>query len=216
MMELTCRTASLFQVKLLSALPFVSILLFSLPVFSSPDTNNRTVFVHIVHGSKPATSNEYKVTGGYYGGHVVVQLDSFVYGFNFRSRKIHMLPSHRHSSGVFEKENVLEWRTDKKKYKVTTIEIPVTAEQFEKLRAEYEHSVLTSPYDYAFFGMRCAASCYCMLVQADIVKGSANITCILRAFHPKALHKKLTRLAADKHYNVAVQKGSGTRKWEGD
>lgn len=174
------------------------------------------VIVYIVHGSKPGTANEYKAIGGYYGGHVVVQLDTFVYGFNYRSRKIHLFSSRRKNKGVFEKEGVSEWKSDKKKFKITTIVFPVSYAQFMQLQKEYEERVAASPYDYAFFGMRCASSCYDMLSLGGLVKPSSHGHSIRTAFHPKALRKKLEKIANEKHYKIIVQPGSKTRKWEGD
>lgn len=66
------------------------------------------------------------------------------------------------------------------------------------------------------FGMRCASSCYHMLSQIGITKLSSRFRSIREAFHPKALRKKLVKLAKEKGYAVTVQKGSTTRKWEGD
>jgi hypothetical protein len=176
----------------------------------------RTIYVHILHGSRPDAPNEYKSIGGYRGGHVVTQVDTFVYGFNFRSRKIHTFPSRKNNSGIFEKEGVVEWRSDKKKFKITTFAIDVSIAQHDSLQALYEKYLQGSPYDYAFFGMRCAASSYHMLGCVQVIEPCSRARSVRKAFHPKALRKRLVAMAEEKKFRIIVQKGSRTRKWEGD
>ena len=190
-------------------------ILFPLMVAARADSA-RVIYLHIIHGSKPKAPGEYRSIGGYWGGHTVIQLDTFLYGFNFNSRRIHTFARKRKSSGIFEKEELTKWKSDKKKFKVTSFEIPVTRQQFAQLKAQYEEYVQHSPHDYAFFGMRCAASSYFMLGKIGVVPECSRIKSICRAFHPKMLRWKMTRTAREQNYNIKVQKGSYTRKWEGD
>lgn len=193
-------------------------LLLNLPLTSLAQTSDSTyfIYVHILHGSKPAARGEYWSVGGYLGGHVVTQIDSFAYGFNFRSKRIRAFPRRRNSSGIMEKENYYEWKRDRSRYKITTVEIPVTAVQYQQLKREYEQHVSSTPYDYAFFGMRCAASCYHMLGGIGVVNPYSRLRSVIMAFHPKALRKRLVELADEKKYKIKVQPGSRSRKWEGD
>lgn len=197
---------------------FLSFFLLSLSLSSPAQTTDSTriIYVHILHGSKPAARGEYRSVGGYLGGHVVTQIDSFAYGFNFRSKRIRAFPRSRNSSGIMEKENYYEWKRDKARYKITTVEIPVSAAQYQQLKREYEQHVSITPYDYAFFGMRCAASCYHMLGRIGVVNPCSRLRSVIRAFHPKALRKRLVELADEKNYKIKMQPGSRSRKWEGD
>lgn len=51
-----------------------------------------TIIVNIAHGSKPKQQyrSEVKTIGGKKGGHVIIQIDSFAYGFYFTGKRIHI------------------------------------------------------------------------------------------------------------------------------
>jgi hypothetical protein len=202
--------------KKMSRILFLFVIIFlSMYAFAQTDSN-RHIWLHIVHGSKPKAPGEYRSIGGYYGGHTVIQIDTFLYGFNFNSRRIHIFPRRRNSTGVFEKENLTNWLSDKKKHRITSIAIPLTPQQYAELRSQYEEFVNHSPHDYAFFGMRCASSSYYMLGQIGIVPPCSRNKSIRKAFHPKMLRKRMIKYAAEHNFEIKHQKGSYTRKWEGD
>lgn len=192
------------------------IIFFTCTVASAQADSSRFIYLHIIHGSKPKAPGEYKSIGGFYGGHTVIQVDTFLYGFNYRSRKIHLFPSKRNNSGIFEKVNYSEWISDKKKYKITSITIPVSHQQYEQLKTQYEEYVSSPPHDYAFFGMRCASSCYYMLGRIGVVEQCSMTQSTLKAFHPKMLRKRMLKQAERLNYAIKVQKGSYNRRWEGD
>lgn len=183
---------------------------------AQPADSMRTIKVHILHGSKPLGKSEHKTIGGLWGGHVVLQADSSVYGFSFSSRRIHAVVHRRRAAGIYEKETLAEWNASHATAKVTTIEIPVTPAQYRIITGEYERYVQHSPHDYAFFGMRCAASCYWMLGSIGIEKECSRPKSMRKAFYPKALRLKLLKLAQENNYRVTVQQGRKSRKWEGD
>ena len=62
-----------------------------------------TIVVQIVHGSKPRKgfNDEIKTVGGKKGGHVVVQIDQYVYGFHPLKKRIHIF-SHKKKNSIFQ------------------------------------------------------------------------------------------------------------------
>ncbi|TND08144.1 MAG: hypothetical protein FD123_2538 [Bacteroidetes bacterium] len=201
--------------------PFVFLFLFSLSAEARPDSL-RQVYVHILHGSKPRRefrNEEYKMLGGMLGGHVVLQVGDYAYGLNFHSRKVHPFARKKKAkmAGIFEKEDaepmVSRWKTDAK---VTTLTIPLSATEYDSLQARCEHMHRNLDFDYAFFGMRCASTCYYMLGSAEVLPCGSHFKSIRKAFHPKQLRKKLVRLAKKRNYKIEVSPGSEKRKWEGD
>jgi hypothetical protein len=180
--------------------------------------SSKKMIVHILHGSKPAKGQkgEYKMLGAMYGGHVVIELDTFVYGLNFTSGHVRPFPKKKKCCGIFQKQGLKSWTRGTSRCKVTRIEIPLTEEQYQKTRNTFERYHRKAPYDYAFFGMRCAASCYHSLGVVGVIKPCSKTKSMRKAFYPAPLRRKLERLAGKRKYKVTVQQGSKTRKWEGD
>jgi hypothetical protein len=197
---------------------FIFIALFpSLSAFAQSSDTLRTIVVTILHGSRPKrNTKEIHMLGRMLGGHVMIKMDSLDYGFNFTSSRVHVFPNSKKPAGTYEKYRSALIDSMWNISKVTRIEIPLSKQKYEALQETYENYYLTSPHDYAFFGMRCAASAYWMLGKAGILKENPRRRCIVRAFHPKALRKKLVRLAKRNGYKISVQKGRDTRRWEGD
>jgi hypothetical protein len=186
----------------------------------SSTSNDQVIKVTIVHGSRPRLryyGSEYLMLGGKLGGHVVIQLDTCFYGFNFRQPGwVHPLPFPRgYRNGIFEKEGITEWSFERANSRTTIVEIPVTDQQYAQLLDKYNSNLGRPPYDYAFFGMRCASSCYHMLSQIGVLKPCTRAQSIVKAFHPKALRAELLKVAKERDYRVTVIEGSRRRKWEG-
>ncbi|MCW3085580.1 MAG: hypothetical protein JWP12_2946 [Bacteroidetes bacterium] len=198
------------------ALILIAFLLIGYKSTAAPADTMKLIRVQILHGSKPLALTEKKTIGGLWGGHVVIQMDSTVYGFSFSSKKIHAVVHHRKSAGIYEVETLNEWDQAHATGKITTIEIPLTPAQYNTLIQEYQTYAQQSPHDYAFFGMRCAASCYWLLGSIGIENECSRPKSIRKAFYPKALRLKLEKLAKEKNYKVTVQQGRKSRKWEGD
>lgn len=193
---------------------------FTCSAFAQADSTH-LIYVHILHGSKPKREfreDEYKMLGGMYGGHVVIQVDSFLYGFNFGSGRVHPFARRKKAKmvGILEKEDASETLRRWKNNKITTIAIPLDAQQYRELLNEAERLHADPSFDYAFFGMRCAATCYYLLGDAGVIRKSTRFRSIRKAFDPKQLRKKLVRIAHKRNYVITVQPGSERRKWEGD
>jgi hypothetical protein len=118
----------------------------------------RIIKIHFLHGSKPKKefkNTEHKVFGGIHGGHVTIELDNEEYGFNPTKKPVHifsnkMIQSSYVKTPVRNREEGIE--------KTTSFVILISLNQYFLLRECLENYLDNAPYDYAFFGMRCAAS----------------------------------------------------------
>jgi hypothetical protein len=98
---------------------------------------------------------------------------------------------------------------------VSSFYIPVSKPVHDTLQYSYAHYCACSPHDYAFIGMRCAASAYWMLSRAGIFEPANRRRSIIHSFHPKMLRKKMVKLSQKNHWKVSGQEGNAGRKWEG-
>ncbi len=96
--------------------------------------------------------------------------------------------------------------------------IPVTAAQQHKLDSLATTYTKLPPYDYAFFGMRCASASYQFLSEAGLVTEYKHLIWMnvftTRDFR-NALYKDYVR-NRDKGWRLETSKGSVSRKWEKD
>jgi hypothetical protein len=192
-------------------------ILFSLQLYSQADSI-KYIRVHFLYGSKPLKkyrNTEPKYFGGLHGGHVSIEVDNIDYGF-VPSGKFHIF-SHRkscHSSFITKETHGRTPYTDKDK--VATFFIPVTEKQHDELILQLQNYCSKTPYDYAFFGMRCAAATQDILGKIGVVKSKGRFSNIFTTFYPKKLRKRMFRLAKEKNYHVVSNEGRKTRRWEKD
>lgn len=184
-------------------------------VFSFQLLAQDTIVVNIAHGSKPKKlyRDEPKTIGGKKGGHVVIQIDQFEYGFFFKGHRIHIFPHGKSKNGIFQKQTVKEWDALTKDKKVTKIYIPVTKEEKAQLLSFYNDNLKSTSYDYSFFGQRCASSVYNVLKDVNKLEGGSYV---FHAFHPAQLRKNILKQNEKNKYRITVKAGSLKRKWEGD
>jgi hypothetical protein len=189
-------------------------------VFLTSAKSDSTIFikVHFLYGSKPKKdfkTTEFKYFGGIHGGHVSIQVGNIDYGFE-PTDKVHILP-HRHKHKSDYVDNIVRgsMRYDTAS-KVTTFIIPLTIEQYNKLNIINQNYCEKAPYDYAFFGMRCASTAQDVLGQIGVVKRKGRFGNIVSTFYPKKLRKRLFKLAQKNNYTVIKRPGRITRKWEKD
>jgi len=174
-----------------------------------------TIVVSIAHGSRPYRqfSEEQKTIGGKKGGHVVIEMDGYAYGFFFKGKRIHILPHRYTKNGIFQKQTVKEWNQLIIDRKVTTIFIPVTTEEKLQLLKFYNENLKSPSYDYAFFGQRCASSVYTGLKSIHKLKRGNYL---FHAFYPGKLRKTIIKQNGVNGYRIQVKAGTIKRKWEGD
>lgn len=173
--------------------------------------------VHFVHGSKPKKAfkhTEPKLFGGIHGGHVFVEVNNKIISFGTNKGQWHIFPHKSKCAGIFRVDKNLAWHGDTARKKITTIIIPITEAQLNKFKETEEIYFEKTPYDYAFFGMRCAAGAYDLLCKAEVCKYTSRFKIISKNFYPKRLRKKLLKRAKKEHWQVIRQEGRVTRKWE--
>lgn len=177
-----------------------------------------TIKIHFLYGSKPAHGHrktEKRWFGGKHGGHVTLQMGDSIIGFN-PFFKYHVFPHKKNRSSAWANQEHSDFVRDSLKHKYTSVEIPVTAEQYLQLKSVADNYLAKTPYDYAFLGMRCAAATYDLLGQIGVVDDYTKFRNTFSNFYPKKLRKKIFKLALEKDFKVTFHKGTYTRKWEKD
>jgi hypothetical protein len=154
------------------------------------------------------------------GGHAGIEGDS--------NRIVNFLPSgkfhwfskknNRHSRyAVHSADNfyaILGGNPDSVKKAI--VYIPVSIQQKQRFDSIASGYLKQTPYDYAFWGMRCGAAAYDILGQLGIVPAYNYSRTYKKIFYPKKLRKRLFRKARENNWMVIRQDGSGRRIWEKD
>lgn len=201
--------------KIFKTLLLIPFLFLAVVVFGQ-DTH--TINVYFLYGSKPAhhhKKDELKLFGGLHGGHVSIGIDTVVNGFNYNN-DFHIFPRKRNINAKFVSEGITSFKQDSISRKYTTFQITLADSQYYKLKTIYKNYLAKTPYDYAFFGMRCAASTYEILSQLGILKIKSKCCNIFSNFYPKLLRRKMFKLAKKYNYKITKQAGRASRKWEQD
>jgi hypothetical protein len=158
---------------------------------------------------------EYEETGGLKGGHVSLGIDSLEIGFTNKNR-INIFPKKTDHNGIFYWEYLKDFENQGLGKKYITFLIPLTMDQYQKLRGILMAYINNPPYDYAFFGMRCASATYEVLSQIGIMEPMSWRKNIRSNFYPRLFRRKMTELARKNGYTVIKVKGRRTRIWERD
>jgi hypothetical protein len=181
-------------------------------VFAQQDT----IRVNFLYGSVPAKGykeTEAKRFGGLKGGHVNIEANGKVLDFRpFENCPV--FPNNKKPTGGFELNSHIKWDTTSDKF--ITILVPVTPVQMHKLDSLFNLYSQHTPYDYAVFGMRCAAASYDVLSEIGLFKELSNKENIAQHFYPKLLRKKVFKWAKKNNYSIIEHEGRMSRKWETD
>lgn len=94
--------------------------------------------------------------------------------------------------------------------------IRISSQQKARLDTLVADCIRRSPYDYAFFGMRCGAAAYDLLARAGIVKGHSFPGTWRRFFYPRKTRRYLEKFALRNGYGIQRSPGSRRRIWEKD
>lgn len=198
-------------------------LLCILPGFYVLAGDSTFIKVHFLYGSKPKKKyweTESKWFGGKHGGHVGIEIDSnriidFVPSgsFHYFSKK-----DDRNSAFVIHSvESFWEmFGNGKVIVQKTSFVIPISMAQKHKLDSIASNYLDQTPYDYAFFGMRCGAAAHDMLAQIGILKSYSQKKTARKIFYPKKLRKRLFKMAAENNWDIIKVPGTSHRKWEKD
>lgn len=177
--------------------------------------------VHFLYGSKPKRAfkaAEKKWFGGKLGGHVGIETDD--------NRIIDFIPSGEfhyfakdedfHSKFVIHTQETF-WQlfgSSDEDVKKMSIQIPISAQQKTILDSISNLYLSETPYDYAFFGMRCGAAGYDILSKIGVTKKYSHRKTYLKIFYPKKLRKRLRKMAEKEGWKIETHEGSERRKWE--
>lgn len=190
------------------------IILFSLPAFGQDATD--TIRLNFLYGSIPAKGykkSEPKYFGGLKGGHVNIECNGRILDFTPKGN-CPILPNDKKPKGGFSVNSSVHWDTASSKW--ITVKIPVTKEQLQELDTLFDTYSQRSPYDYAVFGMRCAAASYDVLAEVGIFKKLSQKNNIISNFYPKLLRKRVLKWAEEHNYEISYHEGRPSRKWESD
>ncbi len=195
---------------------FIFFLFFSFSSFADEmPAEYHEIKIHFLHGSRPKRgfkTTESKAFGGIHGGHVTLEIDGMEYGFNPSQIPVHIFPKKKKLHSSFDETPVSQKVNGERKY--TTISMAIDHEKYVQLKSIIRSYLDQSPYDYAFFGMRCAASTRDILEQLDIMKDRSNFNSIRKAFYPKRLRRQLLKMVDEKGFKIEGVEGRLSRKWE--
>src|SRR5687768_8503743 len=127
-----------------------------------------TIKINFLYGSRPAKGyrqQESKLFGGIKGGHVNIEAGGRVLDFTPGNNPL--FPHNKKPSGGFSINQSVNWDGDDK---WKTIVVPVSEDQYMELQKLFDSVAAKTPYDYAIFGMRCAAASYDVLSKIGLFK----------------------------------------------
>ena len=190
-----------------------------LSLYGSAQTDTaRLIKVHFLYGSKPGEGHkgtEARYFGGLHGGHVSIEVDSIDYGF-VPAGRLHIFPHRNYRHSAYVSSATYGMPVYPADMKVVTIVIQVRQQQYDQLKKTLTAYDSCAPYDYAFFGMRCAASTEDVLGQIGLIRSKSRLWSVCSTFYPKKLRRRLLKMAAEKQWQVIFQEGRPSRKWEKD
>lgn len=180
--------------------------------------SSHTIKVNFLYGSKPKRKfrkTEPKYFGGLHGGHVTIQVDDIDYGFEPSGKRVHIFPRRKRNSDFVDKQLNGSPRYSKDS-KTATFIIPVSHQQYREIKRIHKCYCDSTPFDYAFFGMRCASTTQEILGRIGVLRKKRRFSNIVTTFYLKKLRRRLFRAAKKRGYEVVRTAGRPTRKWERD
>jgi hypothetical protein len=179
--------------------------------------------VHFLYGSKPLKQfrkTEEKWFGGVWGGHVGIEgSDNSILNF-VPAGKFHWIASKKDQHSRYAQHSTEEFYAlfggNPDSVKKAIVYIPVTQRQKQRFDSIASVYLKETPYDYAFWGMRCGAAAYEILGQLNIVPSYAHGKTYRKIFYPKRLRKRLFKKATQNDWKIVRQEGTMRRKWEKD
>lgn len=174
------------------------------------------ITVHFLYGSVPAPGFEHvekKKLGGKKGGHVTIETGDSIIGFQPKGN-CHLFGEKNNPNGYFKTEPKEKWENDTIAAKYASIIIPVNEEQYISVKNTFDQYLKKAPYDYAVFGMRCAAASYDVMEKAGLVKKRSRFGKWASYFYPQLLRRRMLKLAKENNYAVIKHGGRQSRIWE--
>jgi hypothetical protein len=179
--------------------------------------------VHFLYGSKPAHAfrhEELEWFGGKLGGHVGIEYrEGLIIDF-VPDGEFHVFPNNDDFHSRFVSHSPESFYAlfggEPDSMKRAVVEIPLSPKQRIVLDSLVEAYYSQTPYDYAFFGMRCGAAAYDILAEIGVLKKWKRTKIQRRIFYPRRLRKRLFDKAELENWKKVICDGSKRRKWERD
>ncbi len=186
-------------------------------------TDSVYIKVHFLHGSKPKKKfkkEEDRWFGGILGGHAGIEYEpNKIINFQPKAR-FHIFAKPKLINSKFSVHDTVSFYevlgSSEYPVKKTVIIIKISSDQKLKLDSTAIAYQQRSPYDYAFFGMRCGAAAYNILANTGVVRKISFRKTWKLIFYPRKLRRLLESRAQDQDYTVRKEQGSKRRRWEKD
>ncbi|MEZ4804268.1 MAG: hypothetical protein R2852_01935 [Bacteroidia bacterium] len=201
----------------------IVILFFSISIVDGNAQDSTYLKVHFLYGSKPKfkyRKTESRWFGGKLGGHVGLECDSGELLNFLPDGGVHIFSKEQDRNSIFVTHSEQRFYQilggNGKSVKKTIFYIPISLNQkhlFDSIKNAY---LSESPYDYAFFGMRCGSSTYEILAQIGLLEQYGLKKTRRRIFYPRRLRKRLFQKAKMNHWTIVKTEGSYKRRWEKD
>lgn len=179
--------------------------------------------VHFIYGSKPKKSckDEHKWFVGIHGGHVGIEYDTGKVIDFAPKGKFHYIEKPRNCHSAYTLRSMTSfWNTfadaDSASLKAWSVTIYLDSTQRHKLDSIVSIYSQSTPYDYAFLGMRCASASYDILAEIGVLNMRTHFGTWSRIFYPKMLRKRMMKLARKQDWQTWQKAGSECRIWEKD
>ncbi len=179
------------------------------------------ITVYFKYGSIPLKSQRLtgntnsRIIGGMWGGHAAIHVDNIVFSFRKNNIRFPLFPKRGGNHGAFRKEFFRDWmHNEMNACQYVAIKIPVTISQYTELLYLANRYTESQPFDYAFFGHRCASACYHILAQIDVLQWHPRWLTILKNFCPRMLRNRVLKIAVKEQLPIAYHEGTTSRKWE--
>ncbi|MEX2232561.1 MAG: hypothetical protein WD824_10400 [Cyclobacteriaceae bacterium] len=202
---------------------FVFLLMYAMiPLHAIGQDSVYTIKVHFLYGSKPKKEfkdSERKWFGGKLGGHVGIEYEPDQTVDFVRRGEFHWFAKKNNPHSRFAlRSTTAFWGifgSPAGSVKKASVIIPITRREKIKLDSLVKTYSAQTPYDYAFFGMRCGSATYDILSQLGVLTPYSYRKTYRKIFYPKKLRKRLFAKAGINKWKIDAE-GTSTRKWERD
>jgi hypothetical protein len=199
----------------------IMVLLFCIGEGQAFTSDSLYVRAHFLCGSKPKRKykkEERRWFGGVLGGHAGVEIaPNYIIDFGPRGG-FHVFSHKRKRHSRYTTHDTTNFYqlfgAHRDSVQRMVITIPITVQQKKVLDSLAKDYLQKTPYDYAFFGMRCGAAAYDVLSQIGIVEKFSVRKTRRKIFYPRKLRRRLMKKAGEKGWTISRQKGTSRRRWE--
>jgi len=199
------------------------LIFFLAPELVASGSDSTYIRVHFLHGSRPKQKywhGEKRWFGGVLGGHAGIEFEPNQVVNFVPNARFHVFSNRKQINSRFAIHDTVSFYgilgSPADSVKKTMIRIHISARQKQTLDSLVACYRQQTPYDYAFFGMRCGAAASDVLAQIGVVKQYGFRKTYRHTFYPRKLRRRLERQACACGYQVRKVKGSVRRRWERD